>query len=146
MFRNEMKFLFLTHWRAKAIIGATALRKVYKSQHTGAAAARGVQNNPCIEVLLDKVNQVAPSTTLVALVAMLTGGTQAALGGRPPVPGETMLRIHCLRLQQDLRHPAIEDKLHEQPLNCRCAGLDRAVGMLMGPQSCVRPRHLLEKH
>lgn len=50
------------------------------------------------EVFLDEMNQVVPWATLVAVIAPFARGSRQALGGRPPFPIETMLRIHCLQL------------------------------------------------
>lgn len=50
------------------------------------------------EVFLDEMNQVVPWATLVAVIAPFARGSHQALGGRPPFPIETMLRIHCLQL------------------------------------------------
>ena len=45
------------------------------------------------EVFLDEMNQVVPWATLVTLIAPFARGAHQALGGRPPFPIETMLRI-----------------------------------------------------
>ena len=50
------------------------------------------------EVFLDEMNQVVPWATLVALIAPFARGAHQALGGHPPFPIETMLRIHGLQL------------------------------------------------
>ena len=63
------------------------------------------------EVFLDEMNQVVPWAALVALIKPHARGAHQALGGRPPFPIETMLRIHCLQLWWNLSDPAME-------LNC----------------------------
>jgi len=51
------------------------------------------------------MNQVVPWSALVALIAPFARGAHHALGGRPPFPIETMLRIHCLQMWWNLSDP-----------------------------------------
>jgi transposase, IS5 family len=97
------------------------------------------------EVFLDEMNQVVPWAELVALIQPHARGAHQALGGRPPFPIETMLRIHCLQLWWNLSDPAMEEELHERPLYRRFAGLDGAARM-PDETTILRFRHLLEKH
>lgn len=97
------------------------------------------------EVFLDEMNQVVPWATLVALIAPFARGSHQALGGRPPFPIETMLRIHCLQLWWNLSDPSMEEELHERPLYRRFAGLDGAARM-PDETTILRFRHLLQKH
>ena len=97
------------------------------------------------EVFLDEMNQVVPWSALVALIQPHVRGAHQALGGRPPFPIETMLRIHCLQLWWDLSDPAMEEELHERPLYRRFVGLDGAA-RLPDETTILRFRHLLEKH
>jgi IS5 family transposase len=97
------------------------------------------------EVFLDEMNQVVPWSALVALVLPHARGAHQALGGRPPFPIETMLRIHCLQLWWNLSDPAMEEELHERPLYRRFVGLDGAP-RLPDETTILRFRHLLEKH
>lgn len=97
------------------------------------------------EVFLDEMNQVVPWAELVALIQPHARGAHQALGGRPPFPIETMLRIHCLQLWWNLSDPAVEEELHERPLYRRFAGLDGAARM-PDESTILRFRHLLEKH
>ena len=97
------------------------------------------------EVFLDEMNQVVPWGELVALIQPHARGAHQALGGRPPFPIETMLRIHCLQLWWNLSDPAMEEELHERPLYRRFAGLEGAVRM-PDETTILRFRHLLEKH
>ena len=97
------------------------------------------------EVFLGEMNQVVPWATLVALIAPFARGAHQALGGRPPFPIETMLRIHCLQLWWNLSDPAMEEELYERPLYRRFAGLDGAARM-PDETTILRFRHLLEKH
>ena len=97
------------------------------------------------EVFLDEMNQVVPWAALIALIQPHARGAHQALGGRPPFPIETMLRIHCLQLWWNLSDPAMEEELHERPLYRRFAGLDGAARM-PDESTILRFRHLLEKH
>ncbi|MXN30518.1 IS5 family transposase [Delftia sp. CH05] len=96
------------------------------------------------EVFLDEMNQVVPWAALVALIQPHARGAHQALGGRPPFPIETMLRIHCLQLWWNLSDPAMEEELHERPLYRRFVGLDGAARM-PDETTILRFRHLLEK-
>jgi transposase, IS5 family len=80
-----------------------------------------------------------------SLIQPYARGAHQALGGRPPFPIETMLRIHCLQLWWNLSDPAMEEELHERPLYRRFAGLDGAARM-PHETTILRFRHLLEKH
>lgn len=64
------------------------------------------------EVFLDELNQAVPWATLVALIAPFARGAHQALGGRPPFPIDTILRIHCLQQRWNLSDPAMEKELH----------------------------------
>lgn len=97
------------------------------------------------EVFLDEMNQVVPWSALVALIQPHARGAHQALGGRPPFPIETILRIHCLQLWWNLSDPAMEEELHERPLYRRFAGLEGAARM-PDETTILRFRHLLEKH
>ncbi|MBP6900623.1 MAG: IS5 family transposase [Burkholderiaceae bacterium] len=97
------------------------------------------------EVFLDEMNQVVPWATLVSLIQPHARGAHQALGGRPPFPIETMLRIHCLQLCWNLSDPAMEEELHERPLYRRFAGLEGAARM-PDETTILRFRHLLERH
>ena len=97
------------------------------------------------EIFLDEMNLVVPWVELVALIQPHARGAHQALGGRPPFPIETMLRIHCLQLWWNLSDPAMEEELHERPLYRRFAGLEGAARM-PDETTILRFRHLLEKH
>jgi IS5 family transposase len=97
------------------------------------------------EVFLDEMNQVVPWGELVALIQPHARGAHQALGGRPPFPIVTMLRIHCLQLWWNLSDPAMEEELYERPLYRRFAGLEGTVRM-PDETTILRFRHLLEKH
>ncbi len=97
------------------------------------------------EVFLAEMNQVVPWAALIALIQPHARGAHQALGGRPPFPIETMLRIHCLQLWWNLTDPAMEEELHERPLYRRFVGLEGAARM-PDETTILRFRHLLEKH
>ena len=97
------------------------------------------------EVFLDEMNQVVPWAELAALIQPHARGAHQALGGRPPFPIETMLRIHCLQLWWNLSDPAMEEELYERPLYRRFADLQGAARM-PDETTILRFRHLLEKH
>jgi IS5 family transposase len=96
-------------------------------------------------IFLDEMNRVVPWAELVALIQPHARGAHQALGGRPPFPIETMLRIHCLQLWWNLSDPAMEEELHERPLYRAFAGLEGAP-RLPDETTILRFRHLLEKH
>ncbi|EPM7261709.1 IS5 family transposase [Pseudomonas aeruginosa] len=96
------------------------------------------------EIFLAEMNQVVPWATLVKLIQPHARGAHQALGGRPPFPIETMLRIHCLQLWWNLSDPAMEEELHERPLYRRFVGLEGAARM-PDETTILRFRHLLEK-
>jgi transposase, IS5 family len=97
------------------------------------------------EVFLEEMNAVVPWGELVSLIQPHVRGAHQALGGRPPFPVMTMLRIHCLQLWWNLSDPAMEEELHERPLYRRFAGLEGAPRM-PDETTILRFRHLLEKH
>lgn len=82
--------------------------------------------------------------SFVALSQPLARGAKQALGGRPLLAAENMLRIHCLQLWWNLSDAAMEE-LHERPLYRRFVGLDGAE-RLPNESTVPRFRHLLEKH
>jgi transposase, IS5 family len=97
------------------------------------------------DAFLYEMNQVVPWAALVALIRPHARGAHQALGGRPPFPIETMLRIHCLQLWWNLSDPAMEEELHERPLYRRFVGLEGAARM-PDETTILRFRHLLEKN
>lgn len=63
---------------------------------------------------LDEMNRVVPWAALVELVA---AHAPEGKKGRPPFPVETMLRIHFMQRWFTLSDPAMEEALHDAPLN-----------------------------
>ena len=66
--------------------------------------------------------------------------------GRPPMPVETMLRIHYLQQWFGLSDPAMEEALHDVPLYREFAKLGDARARLPDETTILRFRHLLERH
>ena len=98
------------------------------------------------EVFLDEMNQVVPWAVLVALIQPHARGAHQALGGRPPFPIETMLRIHFMQQWFTLSDPAMEEALHDMPLFREFAGLGGWNDRLPDETTILRFRHLLEDH
>ncbi len=93
-------------------------------------------------VLLDEMERAAPWTELLALISP---HAPVAKTGRPPIPIESMLRIHFLQQWFGLSDVAMEEALFDVPLYREFAGLG---GMRRIPDrvSILRFRHLLEAH
>ena len=68
------------------------------------------------------------------------------MGGLPPYPLVTMLRIHLLQQWYSLSGPAMEDALIEVPIMRRFAGTDRISDRIPDKTTILSFRHLLEKH
>ena len=98
------------------------------------------------QVFLDEMNQVVPWATLVSLIQPHARGAHQALGGRPPFPIETMLRIHFMQQWFALSDPAMEEALHDMPVFREFAGLEGWDERLPDETTILRFRHLLEKH
>ena len=96
-------------------------------------------------IFLDEMNRVVPWAELVALIQSHQPVKIEVLGGRPPMPIETMLRIHCLQLWWNLGDEAMEEELRERPLYRTFAGLEGAA-QLPDESTILRFRHMLEEH
>ncbi len=59
------------------------------------------------DIFLEEMSRVATWATLVGIIQPHARGAHQALGGRPPVAVETMLRIHCLQLWWNLGDSAM---------------------------------------
>ena len=68
------------------------------------------------------------------------------MGGLPPYPLATMLRIHLLQQWYSLSDPAMEDALIEVPIMRRFAGIDMISDRIPDKTTILSFRHLLEKH
>lgn len=97
------------------------------------------------QVFLAEMERVVPWARLVALIEphYPRVGTQ---GGRPPMPLETMLRIHFMQQWFALSDPAMEEALHDMPVMRAFAGLDAGVDAIPDETTILNFRHLLEAH
>lgn len=96
-------------------------------------------------IFLDQMNRVVPWAELVALIRSHQPVKIEVLGGRPPMPIETMLRIHCLQLWWNLGDLAMEEELRERSLYRAFADLEGAAD-LPDESTILRFRHFLEEH
>jgi IS5 family transposase len=96
------------------------------------------------ERFLDEMEAVVPWARLVARIAphYPTGGGP----GRPPMPLESMLRIHFMQLWFTYSDPAMEEALHDIPLLRRFAGLSVGEDAIPDETTILNFRHLLERH
>jgi IS5 family transposase len=97
------------------------------------------------ELFLAEMDTVVPWTRLLALIAphYPKAGPK---GGRPPMPLETMLRIHLMQQWYDLSDPAMEDALIEVATMRRFAGIALITDRIPDETTILAFRHLLEKH
>ena len=94
------------------------------------------------EKFLDRMERLIPWERLVKKLKRHypKGGT-----GRPPYPLETMLRIHCMQLFNNLSDPGMEDALYEIESMRRFAGL-RLSDALPDETTILNFRRFLERH
>ena len=92
---------------------------------------------------LEEMERVVP---WAALVQIVEPHCPRAKTGRPPMPVETMLRIHYLQQWFGLSDPAMEEALHDVPLYREFAKLSDAQARLPDETTILRFRHLLERH
>ena len=92
---------------------------------------------------LEEMERVVP---WAALVQIVEPHCPRAKTGRPPIPVETMLRIHYLQQWFGLSDPAMEEALHDVPLYREFAKCDGAMARLPDETTILRFRHLLERH
>ena len=92
---------------------------------------------------LEEMERVVP---WAALVQIVEPHCPRAKTGRPPMPVETMLRIHYLQQWFGLSDPAMEEALHDVPLYREFAKLGDAHARLPDETTILRFRHLLERH
>jgi transposase, IS5 family len=92
---------------------------------------------------LEEMEHVVP---WAALVQIVEPHCPRAKTGSPPMPVETMLRIHYLQQWFGLSDPAMEEALHDVPLYREFAKLGDAQARLPDETTILRFRHLLERH
>jgi IS5 family transposase len=97
------------------------------------------------EKLLAEMEVVVPWGALNDLIEPHYPRT-SKMGGRPPYPLATMLRIHLLQQWYSLSEPAMEDALIEVPTMRRFAGIDMISDRIPDETTILSFRHLLEKH
>src|SRR5213592_449919 len=92
---------------------------------------------------LEEMERVVP---WAALVQIVEPHCPRAKTGRPPMPVETMLRIHYLQQWFGLSDPAMEEALHDVPRYREFAKLGDAQARRPDETTILRFRHLLERH
>jgi IS5 family transposase len=97
-------------------------------------------------VFLEEMSLVVPWRELAGLIQPFTPTGTGAKDGRPTFAVATMLRIHFLQQWFGLSDPAMEEALHDTPLNREFARLDAGMARMPNETSILRFRHLLEEH
>ena len=97
------------------------------------------------EKFLAEMDAVVPWARLLVLIAphYPKAGPK---GGRPPMPLETMLRIHFLQQWYALSDPMAEEMLYDSDAMCRFAGIELGDDRIPDETTILNFRHLLEKH
>jgi IS5 family transposase len=95
------------------------------------------------EAFLKEMDRVVPWKRLCALIEPYYPKPG---NGRPPIPLERMLRIHCLQHWFNLSDPAAEEALYESPTMRAFAGVDLGSEPAPDETTICRFRHLLEAH
>ena len=67
-------------------------------------------------------------------------------GGRPPMPLEQMLKIHCLQQWYALSDPAMEEAIYDRNSFQRFLKIDLISDHVPDETTILNFRHLLEKH
>jgi len=94
---------------------------------------------------LAEMDRVMPWRELCALIEpVYPKGTTGA--GRPPVPLERMLRIHCLQHWFNLSDPAVEEALYDSAAMRAFAGIDLGSEPAPDETTVCKFRHLLERN
>jgi IS5 family transposase len=97
------------------------------------------------EKFLAEMEVVVPWDALIDLIEPHYPRT-SKMGGLPPYPLATMLRIHLLQQWYSLSDPAMEDALIEVPIKRRFAGIDMISDRIPDETTILSFRHLLEKN
>ncbi len=97
------------------------------------------------EKFLAEMDAVVPWVRLLALIAPYYPkmGTK---GGRPAIPLDVMLRIHCLQNWYALSDPMAEETLYDSDAMRRFAGLELGDDRIPDETTILNFRHLLERH
>ncbi len=95
------------------------------------------------ERFLDEMSAVMPWNRLCALIVPhYATGT----GGRPPMPLERMLKIHCLQQWYRLSDPAMEEAIYDRNSFQRFLQIDLLSDPVPDETTILNFRHLLETH
>jgi IS5 family transposase len=97
------------------------------------------------EAFLSEMDAVVPWMRLLALIEphYPKAGPQ---GGRPPMPLETMLRVHFLQNWYALSDPMAEESLYDSEAMRRFAGIELGDDRIPDETTILNFRHLLERH
>jgi IS5 family transposase len=97
------------------------------------------------EAFLAEMEAVVPWTRLLSLIEphYPKAGPQ---GGRPPMPLETMLRVHFLQNWYALSDPMAEESLYDSEAMRRFAGIELRDDRIPDETTILNFRHLLERH
>jgi len=95
------------------------------------------------ERFLDEMRTVMPWDRLCGLIKphYATGK-----GGRPPMPLEQMLKIHCLQQWYNLSDPAMEEAIYDRNSFQRFLEIDLISNHVPDETTILNFRHLLETH
>lgn len=97
------------------------------------------------EKFLSEMEAVVPWQALINLIEPHYPKS-SKIGGRPPYPLATMLRIHLLQQWYSLSEPAMEEGLIEVPTMRSFAGIELINDRIPDETTILTFRHLLEKH
>jgi len=97
------------------------------------------------EKFLDEMDRAVPWTRLLALIEPHYPKV-GRKGGRPPMPLETMLRIHFLQNWYTLSDPMAEESLYDSEAMRRFAGIELGDDRIPDETTILHFRHLLERH
>jgi IS5 family transposase len=97
------------------------------------------------ERFLGEMEAVVPWNALIDLIE-LHYPKISSMGGRPPYPIETMLRVHLMQQWYDLSEPAMEDALIEVATMRRFAGIALITDRIPDKTTILAFRHLLEEN
>ena len=97
------------------------------------------------EQFLTEMDAVVPWGRLLGLIAphYPKAGPK---GGRPPMPLETMLRVHFLQNWYALSDPMAEETLYDSEAMRRFAGIELGDDRIPDETTILNFRHLLERH
>ena len=97
------------------------------------------------ELFLAEMDVVVPWRRLLGLIEPHYPRT-GAKGGRPPMPLETMLRVHFLQQWYALSDPMAEEMLYDSDAMRRFAGIELGDDRIPDETTILNFRHLLERH